>query len=65
MESKVEIGPNDLRTLAGIVRGPGWYATPSPERISRLMSKGLIKKKSGVLRPTLKGRIVAWLNKPR
>jgi hypothetical protein len=50
---------NDLMTLRGVVRGPGNYATPSPDRIERLMQKGLIKKKRGTLRPTLKGRIVA------
>ena len=51
----------DLRTLVGIVRGPGWYATPSAERIERLLKRGLIKKRKGVLRPTLKGRLVALL----
>jgi hypothetical protein len=53
---------NDIVTLRGIVRGPGYYATPSPERVDRLMSKGLIKKKRGNLRPTLKGRLIALLS---
>lgn len=52
---------NDLATLRGIVRGPGNYATPSPDRLNRLMSKGLVKKIKGDLRPTLKGRILALL----
>jgi hypothetical protein len=52
---------NDINTLRGIVRGPGNYATPSPDRIDRLMRRGLVKKKRGSLRPTLKGRIVALL----
>jgi len=65
MESQAEIGANDLRTLAGIVRGPGYYATPSPDRIERLIRKGLIRRKKGTLRPTLKGRIIVWLSRPR
>ena len=56
-----EIEQRDLKTLAGIVQGPGAYATPSPDRVNRLMQHGLIKTKGGTLRPTLKGRIVAWL----
>ena len=53
---------NDIVTLRGIVRGPGNYATPSPDRVNRLMQKGLVKKKRGNLRPTLKGRILALLS---
>lgn len=51
----------DLRTLAGIVRGPGNYATPSPDRVNRLVARGLVKKSAGQLRPTLKGRVRVWL----
>lgn len=54
---------NDIMTLRGIVRGPGNYATPSPDRIERLMQQGLIKKKRGSLRATLKGRFVALLSR--
>lgn len=54
-----DIRGNDLATLRAIVRGPGRYATPSPERIQRLAEKRLIKKVRGSLRPTLKGRVVA------
>ena len=53
-----EIKPRDLQTLAGIVRGPGFYASPSPDRIKRLLENRLIKQQRGTLRPTLKGRIV-------
>jgi hypothetical protein len=53
---------NDIITLRGIVRGPGHYATPSADRVDRLMQKGLIKKKRGNLRATLKGRLVALLS---
>ena len=60
------IEDRDLRTLVGIVRGPGYYATPSPERVERLVRKGLaIKKRGGVLRATLKGRLVAWFYRKR
>jgi hypothetical protein len=54
---------NDLATLRGIIRGPGNYATPSADRISRLVEGGLIKKKHGKLWPTVKGRLVAFLSK--
>ena len=60
MEKKRKTTKSDLRTLAAIVRGPGNYATPSPDRIERLLSKGLVKVQRGTLRPTLKGRLVAW-----
>ena len=53
-----EIKPRDLQTLAGIVRGPGFYASPSPDRIKRLLENRLIKKQRGTLRPTWKGRMV-------
>ena len=43
------------------MRGPGRYATPSFERVERLIENGLIKRSRGTLRVTLKGRIVAWL----
>jgi hypothetical protein len=58
-----EIHGRDLQTLRGIVRGPGNYATPSPDKIERLMQQGLIKKKNRRLVPTLKGRVVAWLSR--
>lgn len=61
MESEKEIAERDLKTLMGIIRGPGNYATPSPDRVERLLRKGYVVKKRGALRPTLKGRIVAWL----
>jgi hypothetical protein len=63
MESEKEIADRDWRTLVGIVRGPGNYATPSPERTGRLIRNGLVVRKRGVLRPTLKGRILAWWKK--
>lgn len=53
-----EIKPRDLQTLAGIVRGPGFYASPSPDRIKRLVENRLVKMKRGSLRPTLKGRMI-------
>lgn len=49
----------DLQTLVGILRGPGNYPTPSVDRINRLMRRGLLKKKVGTLRVTVKGRIIA------
>ncbi|HEX3440440.1 MAG TPA: hypothetical protein VHT93_08850 [Pseudolabrys sp.] len=55
------IQSGDLYTLTGIMRGPGRYATPSFERVERLIENGLIKRSRGTLRVTLKGRIVAWL----
>jgi hypothetical protein len=55
-------GKNDLATLRGIVRGPGNYATPSPERIQRLIKRGWVKRNLGALRPTLKGRLVALIS---
>jgi hypothetical protein len=58
-----EIRGRDLQTLRGILRGPGNYPTPSADKIERLMSQGLIKKKNRRLVATLKGRIVAWLSR--
>ena len=64
METDREIAERDLRTLAGIQRGPGNYATPSPDRIERLLQRGLIvRKRGGRLRVTLKGRLVVWMNR--
>jgi hypothetical protein len=40
-----EIRERDLQALKGILRGPGNYPTPSPDKIERLMHQGLIKKK--------------------
>ena len=56
-----DIKNRDIKLLTGIIRGPGAYPTPSLERIERLMKKGLITKRKGRLRPTIKGRFVAWL----
>ena len=50
---------NELMTLRGIIRGPGFYATPSLRRVDRLIQRGWVKKKRGRLLPTLKGRLVA------
>jgi hypothetical protein len=50
----------DLQLLAGIIRGPGNYPTPSPDRVERLLQQGLIKKKRRHLAPTWKGRVVVW-----
>lgn len=61
MSWDADVKRRDLRTLTGIVRGPGHYATPSPERVGRLVARGLVKQSDGRLRPTLKGRIAAWL----
>jgi len=61
MDTRNEIRERDLQALKGILRGPGNYPTPSPDKIERLMHQGLIKKKNRRLAPTLKGRIVAWL----
>ena len=63
MDEAGDIKYRDLKLLAGTVRGPGYYPTPSLERIERLMQKGLVTKKKGRLRPTLKGRLIAWLYK--
>jgi hypothetical protein len=61
-----KIEDRDLRTLAGIVRGPGNYPTPSPARVERLVQKGLAtKERGGLLRATLKGRIVTWFYRKR
>jgi len=62
---EAEIRDRDLQLLAGIMRGPGNYPTPSQERIERLMDRGLVKKKSRRLAPTLKGRFLAWLWRSR
>lgn len=60
------IEKRDLRTLAGIVRGPGHYATPSPDRVERLVQNGLATKvPGGSLRATIKGRIITWLYRKR
>jgi hypothetical protein len=60
-----EIKGRDMRTLAGIIRGPGFYASPSPERIKRLIENNLIKQQGGTLLPTLKGRIISFLARRR
>lgn len=65
MNTDDDIKDRDIETLVGIVRGPGTYATPSPDRIERLLQKGLITRKKGRLRPTIKGRIIAWLYRRR
>jgi hypothetical protein len=63
MEDADDIKNRDLKLLAGIVRGPGFYPTPSLERIERLLQKGLVTKRKGRLRPTIKGRLISWLYK--
>ena len=63
MSDESETKDRDLQTLAGIVKGTGYYATPSPQRIKRMVDNGLIKRVRGVLRPTLKGRIIARLSR--
>lgn len=55
----------DIQILAAIKRGPGQYPTPSPERVQRLIEKGLVRKERGSLRPTLKGRLVSLLYRLR
>jgi len=65
-ETEKETRERDLDTLVRILRGPGNYPTPSPERIQRLVNSGLVVKlRGGALRPTLKGRIVGWFHKRR
>lgn len=64
MEEADDIKNRDIKLLAGIVRGPGYYPTPSLERVERLMQRGLVIRKKGRLRPTIKGRFIAWLYKP-
>jgi hypothetical protein len=61
MDTDASVEDRDLRTLTGIVRGPGFYPTPSQDRVERLLKNGLIKKSRGTLRATLKGRLVAWM----
>ena len=62
----MKIRSGDLQTLAGIVRGAGCYATPSPDRIERLTTKGLVKQiKGGRLKPTFKGRLIALIKGPK
>jgi hypothetical protein len=61
MDEQSEIDRRDLQLLAGIIRGPGNYPTPSPERMARLLQQGLVKKKHRTLAPTLKGRVIVWL----
>jgi hypothetical protein len=64
--ASVKIRSGDLQTLAGIVRGAGCYATPSPDRIERLTTKGLVKQiKGGRLKPTFKGRLIALIKGPK
>lgn len=63
MSDELGIKDRDLRTLAGIVKGPGFYSSPSPDRIKRMIENGLIKQEKGTLRPTLKGRIIAFLRR--
>lgn len=53
---------SDLITLRAIVRGPGSYATPSPDRVKRLVARGLVKKQRGNLQATIKGRVVALMD---
>ncbi len=50
----------DRQLLAAIKRGPGRYATPAPDRVNRLIERGLVRKVRGTLRLTLKGRWALW-----
>ena len=63
MDDADDIRNRDIKLLVGIVRGPGNYPTPSLERIERLVHKGLVTRKKGRLRATIKGRFVAWLRR--
>jgi hypothetical protein len=63
MNSKSGLNRRDLQLLAGIARGPGNYATPSAERVERLIERGVIKKTRRGLALTLDGRIVVWLSR--
>ena len=55
-----ELERRDLELLARIARGPGNYPTPSPDRVDRLVTRGLVRKKRN-LALTLHGRLLAWL----
>jgi hypothetical protein len=59
--SKSGVDRRDLQLLAGIARGPGNYPTPSPDRVERLVSRGVAKKTRRGPALTLKGRIIVWL----
>ena len=60
MEDGRENHDRDRQLLTAIKRGPGEYPTPSPERVNRLIQRGLVKKDRGTLRLTLKGWLVSW-----
>jgi hypothetical protein len=63
MRDEPELKHRDLKTLDGIVRGPGFYASPSQDRINRMVQNGLITRVKGILRPTMKGRAIAFLRR--
>jgi len=63
MATGQKIDQRDLQLLGMIKRGPGHYPTPSPDRVQRLIDKGLVKKARGTLRLTLKGRITSWFER--
>lgn len=62
-ENKEILEERDLQLLARIARGPGNYPTPSPDRIERLIARGVIKKTRRGLALTLSGRITVWLSR--
>jgi len=63
MATEQKLDERDKQLLGMIKRGPGQYPTPSPDRVQRLIDKGLVKKERGTLRLTLKGRIVSWFER--
>jgi hypothetical protein len=63
MNEELGIKDRDLQTLAGIIKGPGFYPLPSPDRIKRLTENGLIKKVRGIMCPTIKGRMICFIRR--
>ncbi len=63
MRDEPEIKNRDLKTLDGILKGQGYYATPSPDRIRRMVQNGLITQVKGILRPTMKGCVIGFLRR--
>lgn len=59
--SKNGLDRRDLQLLAGIARGPGNYPTPSPDRVERLVARGVIKKTRRGPALTFNGRVIVWL----
>ena len=63
MPGKEKLAERDLQLLARVSRGPGNYPTPSPERVERLIARGVIKKTRRGLALTLNGRVIVWLSR--